>query len=222
MVDSTPTLADFVRQYYSARMDCCERHKRQAIYAADQLNSFATEITASDLSEDLVGRFLSSLTCSPATIESKRSYILAIWRAAWESGRVSQPPRAKLIPKPKVPDPIPEAYTLAEMRAILQAAALLEGTTEGIPSAGFWGSLIRVAYETGGRIGAIMRTRSEDFDERAGWLVLRGSNDKTGRTHFFTFARETTEAIASTSPSGRLLLWPWSNRSAGFLGNWSV
>lgn len=210
MVDSTPSLSEFASEYYNSRLDVCERHKRQVLYTVDQLNSFATEITASDLSEELVGRFLSSLSCSPATVDGKRSCLLAVWRAAWEAGLADRPPRAKLIPKPRVPDQIPEAYTLAEMRAILQAAAILEGTTEGIPSAGFWGSLIRVAYETGGRVGAIMRTRSEDFDERAGWLILRGSNDKTGKTHFFTLTRETTEAISLTSPCGRLFLWPWS------------
>jgi hypothetical protein len=62
-----------------------------------------------------------------------------------------------------------------------------------------------------------MQTRTEDCDTRAGWIILRSTHDKTGKTHFFRLTRETSEAIASTEPSGRSLLWPWSKSQCWLL-----
>lgn len=217
MVSKTSSFVQFVRTYYGNRPDCCANHVRNVIYTAEQLNSFTPALRPAQLTEDLLGRFLDSLDCSPVTKCNKRACLLAVWRAAWEHGLTEQPPRPKRIPKPKIPDPVPEAFTLEEMRTILHVTSCLVGLTEGIPSNLYWGSLLRVCYETGGRIGSIMQTRPSDFNTGARWLILRSTTDKTGRSHYYQLTPETTQAIAATNPDRRSLLWPWSKSQCWLL-----
>ena len=213
MVTATPSLATFAAEHYAARLDSCERNTRQALLAVEQFADWLTRPPMlGDLTESTLAAFLVSLSsrAAPNTIKNKRNYLLHLWRAAWEEGLVPNPPNAKRVPKPRVPAPIPEAYTLDDMRMILDVAERLEGTTEGVASAGYWSSLIRTCYETGGRIGAILKTCPQDFDQITGTLILRGANDKTGKTHFHRLSAKTTHVIAKTEPDRRSRVWPWN------------
>lgn len=206
------TLHDFFRRHYECRLDSTADNYRQAQFAVELFAGWlGHDPQLTELNCENVSRFLShySKTVRPATVNAKRRYLLHLWRAAWEEDLLQEPPRAKRIPRAKESAPVVECFTLDEMRKILATAETLRGRTETISSACYWVSIIRTAYETGGRIGSLLSVESSDVSISERWIVFRGDAEKCGRTHWHSLTPATCEWIAKTRPERRRLVWPW-------------
>lgn len=98
------------------------------------------------------------------TANKDRNQLLAMWRLAFGLGMVKEMPRVAAYPEP---DRVPVAWMADEMGALLNAVAGLQGDYEGVPRSLWWHCLIRLALDTGERIGALMA---------AEWDWLSGEN----------------------------------------------
>ncbi|NDC64371.1 MAG: hypothetical protein EBZ59_10410, partial [Planctomycetia bacterium] len=101
-------------------------------------------------------------TRAPATVRSKRSQILVLWRAAAEE-RLCEGPSRRIRVAP-VPFRNPTAWTVAEVEAIQDAAAGISGRHAcGLPRATLFVLAIRLAWATGLRWGDLVRLEVSDI-----------------------------------------------------------
>ena len=168
-----------------------------------------------DLTADHLHQWLSWLRSrgrSPWTVKQRRISLLVLWRSAWLDGL------APCLPPLRRQRPLhyaPEAWTVQEVRQLVAAAERLPGC---FPGAGLrrdlWlGSLVRAGYDSGLRLGDLLR-----FPARAvGEAPIQIRQAKTGRCVTVRFRPETVQAIAACLADGppRRLLWPlWGRREA--------
>lgn len=135
----------------------------------------------SDLTGLTVQRFLSArkANVSVATVVKDRTHICAIWNHLFRLRQVEVAPAA-VLPPMRAPQRVPKAYKAAEVSAIIRSALDCGGGVAGKP-AGLWhASLIRAAFETAERVGALLAVewRDVDLDERV--ILLRAENRKGG------------------------------------------
>ena len=127
------------------------------------------------LSEIPVARYLSDRmrTRSAATAAKDRSQIRALWEFAARRGLTDQFPLLRPI---RVPERIPEAWTADEVRRLIEAAGDHEGVFAGVPAGLFFQALIRVLFDTGERISAVMALRWADVGD--GLVTFRAETRK--------------------------------------------
>lgn len=167
------------------------------------------EPTVDDLTEDSLRRFLTAYKTgrSGATVNSRRTHLLAIWRCAWDEGRLPAPPRASKVPKAKPPTIIPEAWSPAEVGRILASARNQPGEIEGIPACDWWESLLLVFYDTGERKSAVLRTRPGDLDLDQCWVLF--PDTKGDRPRLCPIHSDTVAACRKVCDRSRDRVWPW-------------
>lgn len=145
----------------------------------------------------------------PDTLRSRRGNLLTIWRYAFETGIVDDGPRQvrKLRRVPR----LPEAWSVAEVSQLIQAAADLTGTfwKTSIGRAAWWGSLIRTGYDTGLRLGDLLTLGRGDVHP-----VMQLVQHKTGRAVVVQLRPSTLAAIDQTMADlPRVVVWPlWGRR----------
>lgn len=166
-------------------------------------------VLVGELDCDSVNAWLSWLklqTLQPTTIDSYRRHLLAVWRCAFDSGANQNPPlRVKKIKQPRR---VIEAYSLAEIRRLLEAAKQLKGRHKnGNRRSIFWSCLIHAAYSTGLRRGDLLLVFRNQIDAHGCATVIQA---KTGVEVRVRFSPETLQLAAwLSSPSGLLLPWPY-------------
>lgn len=168
-----------------------------------------TELDEIDVSEWL--RDL-ALTRSPATCRSKRTQIVALWRAAAEDG-LCDPPRRR-IRSVRVAWRPPVAFTYDEVRRLVDAAATIPRWHScGLRRSEWWSLAIRVAWDTALRLGDETRLRVDQIGPDGTVAIAQ---HKTGqpwigrlRPSTLALARETVERC----PRGVLLPWSVSHET---------
>ena len=135
-------------------------------------------VLLSDLSDDLLLRFLHqySQSVSMATVNGKRRFLLAVWRFAAEKGLCSGPGK---IPRAKEHPALPEAWKKDDVELIFAVSRSLSGTIAEHPARHWWTSLLLVIFDTGGRIGAVRKVRTEDYGSRS--TRLPATSGRAGR-----------------------------------------
>lgn len=181
------------------------------------LNQFEKHLGREPLVSDLTGltvqRWLSArkLEVSVATAVKDRTHIVALWNHLFRLRRVDVAPAA-VLPPMRAPKRVPRAYKAAEVSAIIRAAMETRGCVSMKP-AGLWhASLIRTAFETAERIGALLQAewRDVDLDERT--ILLRAENRKGGyRDLLRPISAETAGWLRQLreGASDRALVWKW-------------
>lgn len=173
-----------------------------------------------DLTEFTVSRFLRDLEASRSfsqkTISGRRGDLLAIWRHAADRGLIDPPRRVRIV---KVPEPMPTAWTPAEMAALLKAAKALTGyLSNGLPRGRYFHDLLRTAYETGLRRSDLLKLKMRSVDDRGVCVVLQR---KTGRAHACAVRPETLESLRwlakrleenGEARADQPLWWPYTPR----------
>ena len=148
---------------------------------------------------------------SIATVCKDRVHIVAIWNHLFRLRRVDVAPGAVLSPL-RAPKRVPKAYRAHEVSAILRAAKAMHGQVSGRP-AGLWhASLIRTAFETAERIGALLAVEWRDVDLEDRTILLRAENRKGGsRDLLRPIGVETAAWIAALRRDARErdLVWRW-------------
>jgi integrase len=181
--------------------------------------------TVDDLDDDIVSAFLlwrSEQPCrgrkvSPASVEKDRVQILAIWRYGARKRHCREFPD---VGSWRVPKRVRPCYTTADLERLLIAAGELHGAGErlaGKPTAWWWRTLIRVAYETGERRGGLMGLRWRDVDLEGLRIVFRAETRKGGREDIVraitpALAAELSEQIAGADAP----VWPWTGPDTSF------
>jgi integrase len=111
------------------------------------------------------------------TANKDRNQLVAMWRLAFEFGLVDKSPRVPSYPEPVR---VPEAWMGDEMGQLFHAIALLAGDYHGVPRSLWWRTLVRLALDSGERIGALMDAKWEHLSGDN--LVIKAESRKGGRS----------------------------------------
>lgn len=153
--------------------------------AIDSLVRSAGNLSAGQVDADTLNKWLSGLESeqrSSATIRSYRADLLAVLRLGCDMGWCSEP-ISRRIRKPKLPNPLPCAWSFEDFSRLLRTAENLPGEFRGMPACAYWTCLFRIAYESGLRRGNLFRLRQGNVRDD-GTLYVR--HEKTGQPHTCT------------------------------------
>lgn len=194
--------------YLPSRIAVSDRYKQAMHTLVRQFSDYlGRPAVLTDLTECTLAAFLGSLASSHAatSANSFRARMLAVWRSAYDDGLLDSLPRTKLIRRlPEEHDP-PEAWTVEEVGQLVFTASQTSDMVGDITASDFWVSLLLTTYWTGCRIGALMKTTTDNY--RAGSLLVR--NQKNHRSQLYSLPESCCEMIDATDPSSRNMLWPW-------------
>ena len=181
------------------------------------IEKFRDHIGRDPLVADLTGitvqRFLSARKAmvSVATVVKDRTHLVALWNHLFRLRRVEVAPAA-VLPPLRAPKRVPKAYKSAEVSAIIRAALVYPGCVSDKPANIWHASLIRTAFETAERVGALLAVewRDVDLDERV--ILLRAETRKGGyRDLLRPISSETASWLRQLrrgSPD-KALVWEW-------------
>ena len=156
------------------------------------------------LRESVVNSFLGSLTLSPYTVKGYRGDILTVWNAAADEDLVPYPVRRR-IRAVRTPQLIVECFSLEEARQILAAAHRVKGCyPNGVARRHYWDATIRLAWDTGFRLGDILKFRLDAVRADGSVQIVQS---KTGRIAN-AILRETTIGALQLIGSDRPCEWP--------------
>lgn len=191
----------------------------------NRLKDFSGEDPGLEFFDDkTVSKFLSwrLANVSAHSAERERAQICALWRYA-VNARIAFDCRLPEIKPLTLPDKVPTAWTIQEIKMIIETASNLSdryaGSTCGIPLKVFFPLLIEVLWITAERVGAIMQTERTDL--RGEYLFVQAKNRKGRAKHKTT--RLPTDLVDRLQelPATRMLfpwdrshhqLWAWMKR----------
>lgn len=222
MLQSPLTLDRFLADVYAVQRPLSVETLRQYQITVGLFQQWSggpvrlTELDEIDVSEWL--RDL-ALTRSPATCRSKRTQIVALWRAAAEDG-LCDPPRRR-IRSVRVAWRPPVAFTYDEVRRLVDAAETIPRWHScGLRRSEWWSLAIRVAWDTALRLGDETRLRVDQIGPDGTVAIAQ---HKTGqpwigrlRPSTLALARDTVDRC----PRGVLL--PWSGSHETFARQFSA
>lgn len=167
------------------------------------------------LSTNFVNRYLKSRleTRSTVTVANERRVILTVWRWAWETGRIEDPPRGIMRVQQR-PKPI-RAWTMGDLSLIARRTSGYSGKRMrcGADRGDFLHCWIMLGYETGARWGDLWAMRRDDLQGN----VIRWQTNKTGECQHRPLTdtcMASVNAMLSRSPDGRILGWVCNKRYA--------
>jgi integrase len=165
----------------------------------------------SDLTDLTVSMFLDkrAIDCSPYTAEKERTQLLCLWRFACDLNLIQDRP---MVPQAPLPDIVPKAWTVDEMKSLFRAARYTREPVGDIPGRVFWPALIAVLWETAERIGAIMNTVPSDLTPP--FLLCRAEVRKGGKSaRFYKLSEGTIELLKLCEGKDKIFPWPYSQNS---------
>ncbi|MBW3597982.1 MAG: site-specific integrase [Planctomycetes bacterium] len=226
------TLREFVFTVYLPERSVCDGWQSRLLSAVDLFSQWAGRpATLADFNRDTFNRFLADVAKhrEPRTVWNKRTSLTSLWIRAYEDDLVPEPP--KRIRKDKVPRKIPTAWTLEELRRIMEAAQESPGIVIGAqrqPSlrCHYYPALIRTGYDSGLRRGDLLALRRDQIDDSGTILVPL---HKTGCDHICRVRPSTLRAIDAL-PAGGVIFpapchhemkeaWEWILTTAGIPRN---
>ena len=171
------------------------------------------EPTVADLTGVAVQRFLSARKSkvSAATALKDRTHLAALWNHLFRLRRVDVAPAA-VLPPLRAPRRVPRAYRDHEVAAILRAALATHGGVDGRPAAIWHASLIRSAFETAERVGALLLVEWRDVDLHERSILLRAENRKGAHQDLLRpVSQETCRWLSELrrDAGDRRLVWRW-------------
>lgn len=169
-----------------------------------------------DLNEATVAGFVQhelARGMAVATVNGRLRYIFSLARMVRSRGLYEADMGDVRKLKEKRSAPI--AWTDGEMVAIIKSCRLCRCRFLGVPSAGWWESLVLLTYDTGLRHAAATAVRFDEIDFATGMLRVPAERMKNGVEQFFRLHPQTIEAILGTLPPKRKLLFPWPFRHQG-------
>lgn len=153
---------------------------------------------------------------STVTAKAERVVLLSLWRAAYEAGKVNDPPRGVLRIKAKRPPT--RAWTVEEMRRAIAKTDEVRGRTlrNGADLGAFLKCWLLLGYESGARRGDIFSFTGQHLDGD----VLRWTMAKTGdpmTKHLSPACLRACREMLEQSPDGSILAWVVQRRRAAIL-----
>ncbi len=205
------TLSRFLETaYIPERLDLTDGTVAQLRVAVRMLSRYLErDATVADLSREVVLAWMRWLHQSraPATVNSKRRAIVAIWNAAAERDLCSLPHR---IPKLKEPRRIPVTWNMSEVDRIFAVLSRLPGEWSGVPVPLCWRIALLVFWDTGNRLNPVMQATLSQVDLAAGTMLVPAEHVKgRGEDRVHWLHSQTLDSIRASLPSRREKLFPF-------------
>lgn len=150
---------------------------------------------------------------SPASLGKDSAHIRALW--TWLAKKRWKRSDGELIEfpdysRPKIPKPVPKAYTAEELRKLMAAARCRKGLVAGKPAAWYWTTKLWAMFTTGERIGAILQLRWGQVDLDACTLTFLAATRK-GRSETLVspIPPKLAKMMAQQKGAAGELVWPW-------------
>jgi len=209
------TVGQFVPVYATTKSIVPETVRQYQIVAKIFEQWAGGPVFLDELDELVVSAWLRDYGASgvaAATVRSKRNSFLALWRSAADELFCEPPTRRVRVAR--VPWKPPTAWTLAEVRRLLDAAHRLRRLHPcGLRRREWWPLAIRISWDTGLRWGDLISLR---VDEIRGRSVVKAQS-KTSRAKVGRIAASTREALAeSIIRHPRDLVCPWGQSNETF------
>lgn len=148
------------------------------------------DFTDENFARYLQGEFAAGL--SPCTVEKEGVQLQCLWRFAYQNKLVDSHPELKV---PVAPDNVPDAFLPEELDRLFSAAKAQAGLISNVPAGLWWQGLLSVIYDSGERIGAVLKIKWTDM--QGDWLTVPPGNRKGGRQgKRFKLRPETLELLA--------------------------
>ena len=210
---STPIdMQKFYRQFYRVQRSVSRAYDQQIVIALESLRRFNKGPVMFDELAQIVSPWIAWLEdrVAPRTVKSKRASVISLWYAAAELG-MCRPPDTRMIRKPKVQRPSPDAWTMDEMKSLLEASRTFRNDhyANGINRGAWWEAFIRVCYDTALRRGDMMSLRRDQLERIKGGYVLRTVQSKTGDGIVHRLHDKTVEAVKAIISPERDLIFDW-------------
>lgn len=162
-----------------------------------------------DLNDLQVSRFLEARAerRSAFTAEKERNQLCALWRCASDRRLCDYRPT---IPPSVLPARVPKAWSIDELKALLNVAKVATGKIGDVPAHVFWTAFISVLWESAERCGAILAVETHDYVRPT--ILVRAEHRKGGkRDKLYTFTPKTCElldVLAKANVGRKLFHWP--------------
>lgn len=202
-------LVDYVRVYATTHQLVAETHRQYEV-TAERIDAWAGQhVMLSDLNELMVSGWLRDYAAQgwkPATVRSKRTQLMALWRAAADEYLCDPPTRR--VRSTRVPWEPRECWTLDEVNQLLRAASRLRRSPGGgMPRSEWFDLAIRVAWDSGLRWGDQIALRTESLYGS----VVMVAQSKTRRPVCSRLSESTMAALSeSLRRYPRSHVTPWS------------
>jgi len=181
------------------------------------------DATIDDLQTDTINSYLvwlkSQYDISNTTLRNYRSAIIRVWNYA--SDRYDHTPCVpRRIRSPKKDAVVVRAWTLPELRILMQAAEHLPGSLKcGIPAKVFMSAWIWVGYETGFRPGDLRELKWQSIDFASKKITI--CQHKTSKVHTSIFSQDSHDWLKKLQKYNEKNVFPlckWGvRRWEGFL-----
>ncbi len=212
------TLREFLEKVYlPGQLNIGARTAREYQSVVKHLVEWAgVDVRLARLSDDMICRYLRHRlkTDAPATVNSHRAKLLALWRCAWRKRLVDDLPRD--VPKLREPKRVPVAWTVSEVSRLVAQCRALTGKVGPVPAADFWTSLVLVAWETAERVGALLQAEQQDCDLDHRTLLVRPDTTKTDAGRLYSLGEDTVATIAKILHPDHRLVWHWPHKRRWF------
>lgn len=174
---------------------------RAGVISAERINAF------------LKGRLE---TVSTVTARAERVVLMSLWRSAYETGRIDDPPRG--VMRIKARRPPTKAWTVEEMKRAVAKTDEMAGTLlrSNADLGVFLKCWLLLGYESGARRGDIFSFRREHLDgDVLRWTMAKSGDPMT--KHLSPACLRCCEEMLSRSPDGSILGWAVRTRQAARL-----
>lgn len=164
------------------------------------------EPTLADFTDITLARFLEHRASyrSPYTAEKERTQLLCLWRFAADRRLIDTRPE---VPAAPLPDRIPEAWTVEQLRSLVAAARATRGNVGDVPAGIWFTSLILTLWETAERVGAVLACLPADFDSPN--LRVRAAYRKgRRRERIYRLSEATSRLVEQARGKDALFSWP--------------
>jgi integrase len=181
----------------------------------DRLEEFlGRPATVADFTDLTMAKFLrwrSTTPCkgripAPATVGKDRAHLASLANLAARKRIIAE---FVDFPRLKVPKKPPRGYTVEEVSALIRQARFRTGSVGPVPAAWLWMTIVRAEWETGERVGALLRLRWPEVDLDRRSFTLLG---ETRKDHLTSIERSISgELVAWLKPHAQAsgLVWPW-------------
>jgi integrase len=189
------TLSDFAERYLAERPSLSAGYVEELRRVVRQFQAVVGPVPLCTITREHLLDYLCSLRVGAETHNAKRQELLTLLRAACDL-KLCDPLRS--VPRRQTELRLPTAWTVDEISHLLRVAGCQGGSVGVIPTALWWPAILLTVYDTGARIGELLRVPLSSYQAAPPALVLSAATAKTKRGRWCPLSQQTSSAIEAT------------------------